>query len=69
MKNGGANLEQGFFRMSWVELYTKLVFFGWYRSEFLGIYHTDTKGKLGQYQNVGGNPFFPQKGGNGPLFS
>jgi hypothetical protein len=35
------------------------VFFGRYRSVFLGIYHTDTEGKLGQYfryQNFGGSP-------------
>ncbi len=32
-----------------VELYTKSVFFGWYRLVFLGNYHTDTEGKLGQY--------------------
>ena len=32
-----------------LELLTKPVFFGWYRSVFLGIYHTDTEGKLGQY--------------------
>ena len=34
---------------SYLELLTELVFFGWYRSVFLGIYHTDTEGKLGQY--------------------
>jgi hypothetical protein len=59
-------------------LYTKLVFFGQYWLVFLGIYHTDTNGTLGRYQNVAGNPFFlergamgpffPQKGGNDPLF-
>ena len=25
------------------------IFFGWYWSVFLGIYHTNTEGKLGQY--------------------
>ncbi len=42
-----------------LELYTKSVFFGRYRSVFLGIYHTDTEGKLGQYfryQIFGGSP-------------
>jgi len=29
-----------------VELLTEWVFFGRYRSVFLGIYHTDTEGKL-----------------------
>ena len=34
------------------------VFFGRYRSVFLGIYHTDTEGKLGRNfgQNFGGSP-------------
>ena len=32
-----------------LELLTESVFFGRYRSVFLGIYHTDTEGKLGQY--------------------
>ena len=44
---------------SYLELLTESVFFGQYRSVFLGIYHTDTKGKLGQYfryQNFGGSP-------------
>jgi len=31
------------------QLLTESVFFGRYRSVFLGIYHTDTEGKLGQY--------------------
>ena len=42
-----------------LELLTESVFFGRYRSVFLGIYHTDTEGKLGQYfryQNFGGSP-------------
>ena len=49
------------------------IFFGWYRSVFLGIYHTDTEGKLGQYfryQIFGGSPSknwqeppFSQEGG------
>ena len=42
-----------------LELYTESVFFGRYRSVFLGIYHTDTEGKLGQYfryQKIGGSP-------------
>ena len=32
-----------------VELHPKLVFSVGIRSVFLGIYHTDTEGKLGQY--------------------
>ena len=42
-----------------LELYTESVFFGRYRSVFLGIYHTDTEGKLGWYfwyQKIGGSP-------------
>jgi len=31
-----------------LELHPESVFFGWYRSVFLGNYHTDTEGKLGQ---------------------
>jgi hypothetical protein len=52
------------------------VFFGWYWSVFLGIYHTDTEGKLGQYfryqkfggspSKIGGSPLFPKKGGPRP---
>ncbi len=44
-----------------LELYPDLVFrygIGWY---FLGIFLTDTKGKLGKdlrYRTFGGNPFF-----------
>jgi len=59
-----------------LELYTESVFFGPYRSVFLGIYHTDTEGKLGQYfryQKIGGSPsknwrdpLFPKKGGPRP---
>ena len=30
-------------------MHPESVFFGWYRSVFLGNYHTDTKGTLGQY--------------------
>jgi len=47
------------FRGKKLELYTESVFFGRYWSVFLGIYHTDTKGKLGQYfryQKIGGIP-------------
>jgi len=62
-----------------LELYTESVFFGRYRSVFLGIYHTDTEGKLGQYfpyQKIGGSPtnnwreppFSQEGGGLGPLF-
>jgi hypothetical protein len=46
-----------------VELYPDSVFrygIGWY---FLGIFLTDTKGKLGKdvrYCTFGGNPFFPR---------
>ena len=42
-----------------LECLTESVFFGRYRSVFLGIYHTDTEGKLGQYfryHNFGGSP-------------
>ena len=54
-----------------LELYTDSVFSVGIRSVFLGIYHTDTEGKLGRYISVkkgGSAPLFPQKGGNGPLF-
>jgi hypothetical protein len=54
-------------------LLTESVFFGRYWSVFIGIYHTDTEGKLGQYfryQNFGGSPSknwreppFSQEGG------
>jgi hypothetical protein len=54
------------------------VFFGRYRSVFLGIYHTDTEGKLGQnfrskfwresLKKLAGAPFFLRRGGLGPLF-
>jgi hypothetical protein len=56
-----------------IELLTESVFLGQYRSVFLGIYNTDTKGKLGQYfwyQKLGGSPSknwqeppFSQEGG------
>ncbi len=39
----------GWFGVKFLELYTESVFFGWYRSVFLGNYHTDTEGKLGRY--------------------
>ena len=61
------------FKLLLLELYTGSVFFGRYRSVFLGIYHTDTEGKLGQYfwyQKIGGSPSknwreppFSQEGG------
>ena len=35
--------------VTYIELYTGSVFFGRYRPVFLGIYHTDTEGKLGRY--------------------
>jgi hypothetical protein len=47
----------------WLELYPDSVFWygiGWY---FLGIFLTNTKGKLGKdvrYCTFGGNPFFPR---------
>ena len=60
-------------REIFLELLTESVFFGRYRSVFLGIYHTDTEGKLGQYfryQKIGGSPSknwreppFSQEGG------
>jgi len=34
---------------NYLELCTESVFFGWYWSVFLGIYHTDTEGKVGRY--------------------
>ena len=52
-----------------LELYTDSVFSVGIRSVFLGIYHTDTEGKLGQYfryQKIGGSPLFPKKGGPRP---
>ncbi len=54
-----------------LELYTDLVFLVGIRLVFLGIYWIDTGGKLGRYILVlffGENPFFPRKGGHGPLF-
>jgi hypothetical protein len=48
---------------AYVELYPDSVFrcgIGWY---FLGIFLTDTEGKLGKdlpYRTFGGNPFFPR---------
>jgi len=45
-----------------VELHTESVFFGRYRSVFLGIYHTDTDRKLGWYISV-------SKRGQWPPFS
>jgi hypothetical protein len=55
-----------------------LVFSVGIRSVFLGIYHTDTEGKLSQIfrirnlavapQKIGGSPLFHKKGGGGPLF-
>ena len=38
----------------------------WTLRYFLGIYHTDTEGKLGQYFRyfkIGGSPLFPKEGG------
>ena len=35
--------------VSFVELYTKLVFSGRYWLVFLGIYHTETRDNLGRY--------------------
>jgi hypothetical protein len=59
-------------------MYTKSVFFGWYRSVFLGITNTNTREYLGRYfgiktlagapQKIGGNPLFPKKGGPWPPF-
>ena len=59
-------------------MYPESVFFGRYQSVFLGIYHTDTEGKLGQYlvskfwreplKKLAGAPFFLRRGGLGPLF-
>ncbi len=49
----------------------ELVFPGQYWLVFLGIYHTDTEGNLGRYILLSlfwREPFFPQKGGTGPLF-
>jgi hypothetical protein len=54
-----------------VELYTNLVCLVDIQLVFLGIYQTDTGGKLGRYILVllfWRKPFFPQKGGHGPLF-
>jgi hypothetical protein len=70
---GGKTPLQKRSNASSVECLTESVFFGRYRSVFLGIYHTDTEGKLGQYfryQNFGGSPSknwreppFSQEGG------
>jgi hypothetical protein len=60
-----------------LECLTESVFFGRYRSVFLGIYHTDNEGKLGSIffgikilagapQKIGGSPLFPKKGGPRP---
>jgi len=64
--------------LNFVELHPESVFFGRYRSLFLGNYHTDTEGKLGQYfrskiwreplKTLAGAPLFPKKGGLRPLF-
>ena len=62
-----------------LECLTESVFFGRYRSVFLGIYHTDNEGKLGSIffgikilagapQKIGGSPLFPKKGGHRPPF-
>ena len=54
-----------------VELYTDSVFSVGIRSVFLGIYHTDTEGKLGRYISVskrGQCPPFSSKGGQWPPF-
>ncbi len=56
-----------------LELYTKSVFSSRYRLVFLGIYHTNTDGKLGRYKSVSKrgrlppfflkSPFWGKKGG------
>jgi hypothetical protein len=54
-----------------LELYIELVFSGWYWLVFLGIYHTNTKGNLGQYILVSlfwQEPVFPSKRGHRPPF-
>jgi hypothetical protein len=38
--------------MKYLELYTDSVFSVGIRSVFLGIYHTDTEGKLGRYISI-----------------
>jgi hypothetical protein len=48
--------------LSQIELYTDLVFLVGIRLVFLGIYQTNTGGKLGRYilyYFFGRNPFFP----------
>jgi hypothetical protein len=56
-----------------IELLTELVFFGRYRSVFLGIYHTDTDGKLGRYISVSKRgqlpPFFLKRGVMAPFLT
>ncbi len=63
------------FSMGWrnttiiLELYIKLVFSGRYRSVFLGIYHTNTKGNLGRFILVSlfwREPLFPSTRGHWP---
>ncbi len=54
-----------------LELYIEAVFSGWYRSVFLGIYHTDTKGNLSRYILVSffwREPLFLSKRGPVPPF-
>ena len=63
-----------------LELYPKSVFFGRYRSVFLGITNTNTREYLGRYgtfglkilagnpQKIWGSPLFPKKGGLWPPF-
>ena len=54
-----------------LELCTESVFFGRYWSAFLGIYHTDTDGKLGRYISVSKRgqlpPFFLERGAIAPF--
>jgi hypothetical protein len=57
--------------MQKLKLYTESVFFGRYWSVFLGIYHTDTDGKLGRYISVSKReqlpPFFLKRGAMAPF--
>ena len=45
----GTRKEKKSISMEYLELYPESVFSVGIRSVFLGIYHTDTEGKLGQY--------------------
>ncbi len=62
--------EIGFGVTNLIELYTDSVFLVGIRSAFLGIYQTNTRGKLGQYISfffLVGTPFFLKRGVMAPF--